>query len=152
MTTLAHWTARRWMAASLGAVATALVVGLPTDVIPNPVFGRPVDPTWWSYPALAVTAVLGGLLFATYVRELPDPAASDDLDRPATTGSLGGLLSFFAVGCPTCNKLVVLAIGASGALDWFAPLQPLLAVSSIVLLGWAVRTRLRGDLTCRAAV
>lgn len=147
---LRTWSTRRWAAAAVGGIVTALLVGLPTDVIPNPVFGRPVDVTWWSYPVLVVTAVLGGLLIATYVRE-PGAPVEDELDRPGTTGGLGGLLSFFAVGCPTCNKLVVVALGTTGALDWFAPAQPLLAVASIVLLTWALRTRLRGQVACRIA-
>jgi hypothetical protein len=144
------WSRRRWTAAALGAVVTALVVGVPTDVIPNPVFGRPVEVTWWSYPVLIVTAVLGGLLLATYVRD-DDGVPHEELDRPGRAGGLGGLLSFFAVGCPTCNKLAVIALGSTGALDWFAPAQPLLAVGSIVLLGWALRARLRGEIACRIA-
>jgi hypothetical protein len=120
-------------------------------VIPNPVFGRPVDVTWWSYPVLVVTAALGGLLVATYTRNpdrLDDP---DALDRPAHTGGAAGLLSFFAVGCPTCNKLVVLALGSTGALDWFAPAQPILAAVSLVLLGAALRARLRSSVACPIA-
>ena len=46
---------------------------------------------------------------------------------------MGSMLSLFAVGCPICNKLVVMAVGVSGALNWFAPLQPLLAGGSLVL-------------------
>lgn len=156
---LLHWSPRRWATALVAAMVVALAVGLPTDVIPNPVFGRPVEVTWWSYPILIVTAVLGGLLIATYVRE-PIPggdaaaaAIADDqeLDRPGRAGGLGGLLSFFAVGCPTCNKLVVVALGSTGALDWFAPAQPILAVASIVLLAWALRARLRGEVACSIA-
>lgn len=156
MSELRTWPVRRWVTAAVAAVAVALAVGLPTDVIPNPVFGRPVDVTWWSYPTLVATAVLGGLLAATYVdvgtgRAATDggvPAPGDELDRPGRTGGLGGLLSFFAVGCPTCNKLVVVAIGSTGALDWFAPAQPLLAVASIGLLAWALRARLAGATAC----
>ena len=155
---LATWPLRRWTTAFGAALVVALAVGLPTDVIPNPVFGRPVDVTWWSYPVLIVTAVLGGLLVATYVR-LPDtqPASGplhddeDELDTPGKAGGLGGLLTFFAVGCPTCNKLAVVALGSTGALDWFAPAQPMLAVLSLVLLGWALRARLRGASVCRIA-
>lgn len=149
------WSPRRWISAVVGALVTALLVGLPTDVIPNPVFGRPIDVTWWSYPVLVVTAVLGGMLIATYVREPDAPSADDlvevDLDRPGKTGGIGGLLSFFAVGCPTCNKLVVVALGSTGALDWFAPAQPILAIASIVLLAWALRARLHGQVACRIA-
>ena len=50
-----NWRQRHWLTAIVGAVAVALAVGLPTDVIPNPLFGRPVDVTWWSYPSLAIT-------------------------------------------------------------------------------------------------
>jgi hypothetical protein len=148
---LRTWSVRRWASAVVAALATALLVGLPTDVIPNPVFGRPVDVTWWSYPVLVLTSVLGGLLVATYVREPGGPTTDEELDRPGRTGGVGGLLSFFAVGCPTCNKLVVVALGTTGALDWFAPAQPLLAVASIVLLAWALRARLRGQVACRMA-
>lgn len=149
---MANWSARQWMTALVAAVLVTLAVGLPTDVIPNPVFGRPVDVTWWSYPVLVVTAVLGGLLAATYVRE-PDAsnAVEDEIDRPGRAGGLGGLLSFFAIGCPTCNKLVIVAIGSTGALDWFAPAQPVLAILSIALLGWALRVRLDNDVACRIA-
>ena len=148
MDELASWPLRRWSTALVAAVVVTLAVGLPTDVIPNPVFGRPVDVTWWSYPVLIVTAVLGGLLAATYVRV---DQTDEQLDTPGKAGGLGGLLSFFAVGCPTCNKLAVVALGSTGALDWFAPAQPILAVLSLVLLGWAVRARLRSATVCRIA-
>ena len=156
MDAMSRWGARQWTTAVVGALAVTLAVGIPTDVIPNPVFGRPVDVTWWSYPVLILTAVLGGLLAATYVRAdngeaADDDIAADELDAPGKAGGLGGLLSFFAVGCPTCNKLIVLAIGTTGALDWFAPAQPLLAAASLVLLGWALRTRLRTTDRCRIA-
>lgn len=152
MDALADWPFRRWATAVVAAVVVALAVGLPTDVIPNPVFGRPVDVTWWSYPILIVTAVLGGLLVATYVRaDGPEPVADDQLDTPGKAGGLGGLLSFFAVGCPTCNKLAVVALGSTGALDWFAPAQPVLAVLSVIVLGWALRARLRSADACRIA-
>lgn len=142
---LRRWDVRRWWVAALAALATALVIGLPTDVVPNPVFGRPVEVTWWSGPVLAVTAVLGGLLAATYVRS---DRSVEELDRPARVGSIGGLLGFFAVGCPVCNKLVVIALGTTGALELFAPVQPLLAVASIAVLAVALRARLRSTRTC----
>ncbi len=132
-----------------------LLVGLPTDVVPNPVFGRPVDVTWWSYPVLVVTGVLGGLLAATYVRDdrwvtidSTGAAAAVADERAARRGSAAGLLSFFAVGCPVCNKLVVVALGTAGARRWFEPVQPLLAVGSIVLMAVALRTRLRRATAC----
>jgi len=142
---LRAWKAERWWFAAAAALVSALAIGLPTDVIPNPVFGRqgtPVEP--WAVPVLVMTAALSGLLFATYLRRGDDA----DLDRPGRVGSFGGLLSFFAVGCPICNKLVVIAIGTSGALTWFAPVQPYLGVVALVLLAWALRVRLRAEVAC----
>ncbi|HAN71778.1 MAG TPA: hypothetical protein DCQ36_09365 [Actinobacteria bacterium] len=151
-TALRTWSSRRWWVAVGTGILTMLLVALPTAVIPNPIFGRAIETTWWSYPVVVLTGILGGLLIATYVKE-PAPFAQDAesgelADRPLTLGAVGGLVSFFAVGCPVCNKLVLIALGTSGAISWFAPLQPLMAVASIVLMGWALRARLRGEISC----
>jgi hypothetical protein len=142
------WTRRRWLAAIGTSVATTLVVAIPTAMIPTPVFGREVAVTWWSWPVLIVTAVLSGLVFATYVREPGDARATSDLDTPSRFSVAGGMLTFFAVGCPVCNKIVLLALGASGALTWFAPIQPLIAVLAVGLLGYSLRVRLAGEKAC----
>lgn len=51
--------------------------------------------------------------------------------------------AFLAIGCPICNELVVAALGVSGALTVFAPIQPLIGAASVgllgVTLGWRVR-------------
>lgn len=158
-----EWSRRRWAAAALTTVVAFLALGVPTAVVPNPVFGRGIEPTRWSLPVLAITAVLVGLVLATYVRE-PEPAGipaggprSDDarllpLDEVPPEGTrrlgVGGLLSFLAIGCPTCNKLVLIALGSSGAVTWFAPIQPVLAVGGVVLLGWTLRRRLATEASC----
>jgi len=148
--TLRTWSYRHLLVAGVAAVLVALAIGLPTDVIPNPVFGRPVPVTWWSYPTLAITAILGGLLAATYVSDRAGaPTSLDDMDAPTRRGGVAGALSFFAVGCPVCNKLVIVALGTTGARLWFEPIQPALAVASIVLLAWALRSRLRSSSTCK---
>jgi hypothetical protein len=149
-----RWPRRRWAIAVVGGVVTGLIVALPTAVIPTPVFGREIGVTWWSYPVVLATAVLGGLLIATYVRpgriddgaaDVPEP---EELDRASKLGLAGATVSFFAVGCPVCNKLVLLALGASGAVTWFAPIQPYLALVSVVLMVVALRVRLRGEVAC----
>ena len=143
------WTARRWITAAAAAVITALVVALPTAMIRNPIFGREIPTTRWAWPVLVGTSVLSGLIVATYVRDpgIASPTATT-VDR---RGAAGGLLTFFAVGCPVCNKLALLALGYSGALKWFAPVQPFLAVAGLALLLWALRARLRGQLACPTA-
>ena len=144
-----RWSARRWGAAALGTVTVALLIGLPTVMIPNPVFTRMEPVTAWNRPVWLLTSVLAGLLLATYVRESDAPEADPDPDAPTRRGTVAGFLGYLAVGCPVCNKLVVLALGTSGALSWFAPLQPLLAAASVGLLVWALRTRLRTAAACR---
>lgn len=137
------WPPQRWMVAAAVAAAYVLAVGVPTDLVPNPVFGREIPPTWWSGPALAVSAVLTGLLAGTYVA-----AGSLGPDAEARRGVTGGFLNFFAVGCPVCNKAVLLALGSAAAVTWFEPLQPLLQLAAMGLLAWAVDARLRASSAC----
>ncbi len=145
---MASWGVRRWVAATAGAVVTALAIGLPTEIVPNPWFRRMMPVEWWNVPVWLATAVLAGLLLATYVRDDRAGTAAEDADTAATRGGIGGMLAFFAVGCPVCNKLVVLALGTSGAMSWFAPVQPVFAIAALVLLAVALRSRLRGERAC----
>ena len=58
------------------------------------------------------------------------------------------MLGWFAVGCPVCNKIALVVLGYTGALTYFAPLQPVLAVLSVVLLLVVVVVRLKGQFSC----
>ncbi|MER7053587.1 MULTISPECIES: hypothetical protein [unclassified Streptomyces] len=145
---LASWRPAQWAAATAGAALTAVLVGVPTAVVPSPFFGRTVPVQWWNYPVLAATAALAGLVLATFVR-LPGAADPPRADGPGSRlGPLGGLLSFLAVGCPVCNKLVLLLLGSSGALTYWAPLQPVVAVASLALLAEAALRRLSTAEAC----
>jgi hypothetical protein len=42
----------------------------------------------------------------------------------------------------------LLLLGYAGALQWFAPVQPYLAVVALVLMAWALRERLAGERAC----
>ncbi|MFC4603441.1 hypothetical protein [Rhodococcus kronopolitis] len=116
---------------------TVIAVGVPTDIIDTPFFGREVPVRWWEYPVLAATAILTALWFGLR------PVAQE---RRPTGAAAGVVLAVFAVGCPVCNKIVLLAIGTSGALGFWAPLQPVLAVISLALLTVAVVLRRRQSL------
>jgi hypothetical protein len=130
---------RATLYAALGAAVTALAIGIPTDVIPNPVFGRPmVDVRPQDYVFLALTAAMAGILAASYA--FPRARACSTEQGKAT---LSGLFTFLAVGCPTCNKVIVLLLGTSGALTFFEPLQPLLGLASLGLLAVAIWVRWR---------
>ncbi len=118
------------------AAAYLVVIGIPTAIIANPLFHRMIPAGTWNYLAWAVPAALFGPLMATYLVAWPQACR---VDRRL---GAGGLLSFLAVGCPVCNKLVVLAVGMSGAIHYFGPLQPFLAVISAGLLTIALWSRL----------
>ena len=141
---LRAWPRRRWLVATGTALATYLLIALPTDLIPNPVFGREIAPTVWSYWALAASAVLSGLVTATYVAT-PD---AEPRAKESRLGMAGAFVTFFAVGCPVCNKLVLLALGYTGAIQFFEPIQPYLAAGAIALLGWALVARVRREDSC----
>lgn len=144
LSVLLAWPLRRWLSAAGAALAFALVVAVPTDLVDTPVFGREIPPTWWAWPSLILSSVLGGLLVATYVSAPAQP----DVASTRRGGWVGGMLTYFAVGCPVCNKLVLLALGSAGAITWFEPVQPVLQVLAIALLAWALRKRLLGELSC----
>lgn len=150
---LRAWDRRRRLTALVMTVVGVVVVAVPTDLIDTPVFGREVPPTWWAWPALLTSAALAGLLVATYVRDAdaPPPPADEvpEEDRRSRFwGGAGGLLTFFAVGCPVCNKLVLIALGTSGAMTYFEPVQPVLSLGALALLVWALTRRLRGQVAC----
>lgn len=146
MMTMRQWATWRTLALGGGlGLGTLLLAGLPTDVIPNPWFTRmtPVRPQ--DYAFLAATTVLAAALGATYAL----PAACPF--QPAKY-SVGTYLSVLGIGCPICNKIVVLLLGVSGALTYFQPVQPLLALGSIALLGYALVLRVRAVRTPLSAM
>lgn len=153
------WTPRQALVAVAATVAFGTLLGLTTVLIPNSFFVRDIAPVWWNYPVWVLTSVFCGMLVATYVRG--GAAATTDADasleapaerRVQRFGLGGGVLAWFAVGCPVCNKLALLALGYSGALTWFAPLQPFLALGALLLTGIALVWRLRGQVSCPVPV
>lgn len=146
--TLRTWTPRHLAVAAAVALGVGALIGVATVLIPNPVFTREIAPVWWNYPVWILTSLLSGLLAATYVRPPEgldeDPSAS----RSSRLGLAGGALAWFAVGCPVCNKLALVALGYSGAITYFAPVQPYLAVAALGLTGVALLLRLRNQSWC----
>lgn len=153
LSALLTWRPRRWIAAILGGLASFLILGASTAVIANPVFGRSIAPTDWAMEVLVITSVLSGLLFATYVRNeslaASGAAASlEKADKGSRIGTAGGLLAYLAIGCPVCNKIVLIALGSTGAVQFFAPIQPYLGAVGIGLLAFALLFRLNRESSC----
>jgi hypothetical protein len=124
--------------AAAGAALCAIALGIPTAIIPNPVFHRIIEAGPSNYFFWASTSVVTGALLATYA--LPRGLK----DRAAKAGGGGGLLAYLAVGCPLCNKAVVALLGTSGAVTVFQPIQPLLGALGLILASIALAVRLRG--------
>lgn len=129
--------ARFVIVALLAACLYLAVIAIPTAMIANPLFRRMTPPTVWSWVFWIAPALLFGPLVASYLVDGPWRRCPL-LERKTLTG---GVLSFLAVGCPICNKVVVAILGVSGALSYFAPLQPLLGALSVGLLGYALWIR-----------
>jgi hypothetical protein len=144
LTRLTDSTAGRAARYGLGAAAlTLLAIGLPAALIDNPVFARQLPARPLDYLVLGLTVLLAGAIGATYAWPVACPTQERKLFG-------GGLLAFLAVGCPTCNKLAVLLLGASGAIALFEPVQPLLAVAGLALLAAGLWLRLRAIAAARA--
>jgi hypothetical protein len=143
---------------ALWAIGSGLVFGIVTAIIPNPVFGRSVAPTTFAIWTWLLSAPLMGLVMATYTARAATPESPIELVPPETTataerrttalGSIAGLGAFLAIGCPVCNKIALLLLGASGAMSVYAPIQPFIGLASLALLGvtaaWRLRLRASG--------
>jgi hypothetical protein len=131
---------------------TLLAFGVVAAIIPNPVFGRGTPPEPFAVAIWLASAPLIGLLMATYFAPLPAtgpvPLATSARRDGTTLGTLGGVAAFLAIGCPTCNKIALVLLGASGAGSMFGPIQPVIGAASLALLAgtlvWRIRLRARG--------
>ncbi len=141
--------ARFWLAAAAITLLALVVLGAPAGIMPNPFFIRTIPTRFSDVLFLLLSAPLIGLTLATYVVR---PHAAGHADRGTTRVGLGGLVAYFAIACPVCNKIVLVALGVSGALNVYAPLQPIIGVISTVLLGatlvWRLRQVQRGCVRC----
>jgi hypothetical protein len=150
-------TLRFWGMAVVGTSGSLLLLGIPAALIPNPVFGRQIEAEPFAYVVWFASAILAGLIVADWLVPAPSrdgPEPHRDAAGEAGLG-LGGLVAFLAIGCPICNKIVLVLLGTTGALQLFAPIQPLLGAASVALLAgtlaWRLRARARGCVRCVAA-
>lgn len=151
--------------AAVATVGSLLAFGLVSAIIPNPVFGREIPPEPFAIAVWLISAPLMGVILATYLAppaavpvalgsgpaggspdSPPQPDAAEQ--RRSLLGYAGGFAAFLAIGCPVCNKIALVALGTSGALTVWAPLQPIVGAASLVLLAgtvaWRLRVRVRG--------
>jgi hypothetical protein len=148
--------ARLLLAAGAATVGALLLFGLGVGIIPNPLISRMIEPEPFAIATWIASAPLVGIVAATYIVPPRGSTATEIVElgggslRDGTAlGTVGSVATFFAIGCPLCNKIALVLLGTSGAMSIFAPIQPLLAAVSLVLLAGTVLWRL--DLRARGA-
>jgi hypothetical protein len=104
--TTIHSRARPGTAAVMATLATAAMIAIATDVVPNPWFARQIPVRTSDVVVLAALSVLTGALAATYT-----------------------LAGHSGPSTPR-NKIVVRLLGHPGATSWFEPLQPALVAAA----------------------
>jgi hypothetical protein len=133
--TLGLFGPRAWLMAAGAAAAALVLIGVPADLIDTQWFVRMIPARPQDYVIWAASAVLVGLIAGTFTLPAPEGDEGKTLS--------GGALTYLAVGCPICNKLIIMLLGVSGALTFFAPVQLYLGLASLGLLAWTLRLRAR---------
>ena len=133
--TLRFYGPKGWIVAGGGAIGASLALGVLSAIIDNPFFIRMIPVRAEDYVIWIVTSMLLGLVLGTFA------ISSVKGNGGKALGS--GILTYLAVGCPICNKLVILFLGISGALAYFEPVQLYMGIGSVILLGWTLLLRAR---------
>lgn len=93
LTALSLWTPRHVLAAVMATVGVALIIGLSSVLIPNPIFGRGIPPVWWNYQVWILTSIFSGMLIATYV-------STDRSDAGPQRSAIWDWLAEYSPGSP----------------------------------------------------
>jgi hypothetical protein len=128
---------RFWGASLVWSLGIAVLIGVPAVLIPNALFRSMAPTRWWDFVLWGVTALLSGAVLAS--RALPGATTCKVEGRAVSSCAL----TFLAVGCPVCNKIVVSLVGTSGALAYFAPMQPVIGSISVGILALALHRALQ---------
>lgn len=118
----------------LTTVGTALLFGVVTGLLPNPIYVRMVPRTAPDYLFLGSTAVLLGI----YATQRTRARIDRDDDGVAALGVVGGVLAF---GCPVCNAVLLALFSGSAIMTYFDPLRPFVGLLTVGLLGGLVYYR-----------
>ena len=125
-------TLRFWIIGIVSSIVFFFVFGIPTNVIPNPLFTRMVSRTVLDYVFLVSSSVLLGAYLGVHLYKKNQ---SKKCTTATYSGAIGSILAF---GCPVCNKLLVLLFGATALLTYFEPYRHMLGFASIAMLGGAL--------------
>src|SRR5260370_31582097 len=115
---------RFWSLSALYTAGSALLLGVPTLLVPNHLFSRTVPTSPQDYVIWIVSALLlGPLLALMTLYPMPSPKAALGKRSLAGSGRAfgGAVVSFFFVGLPCVHKLGGRVPGPGGASPLFIP-------------------------------
>ena len=119
----------------IGATSGAalfLIFGIVTDLIPNPWFIRMVEKAPLDYFFLTASSVLlGGYVAVHFYKKTISK-------KGKVAAYTGGVASFLGFGCVLCNKILLLLLGAAGALTYVEPYRPFIGFAGLGLMVYAV--------------
>jgi hypothetical protein len=128
----------------LGATYSAPATRATTATLSTPLAATRATTATLSTPLAATRATRATLSMPLAI----DRAAAANRRQGTTLGTAASVGAFLAIGCPVCNKVALVLLGAGGAMTVFAPLQPLIGAASLMLLAgtlaWRFRLRVRG--------
>ena len=136
---------RFWILSLLYMLGAAAVIGVPTVLIPTPFFARMTPTSLRDYVIWALSVpLLGPLLALTTLYPVSDVRETlRHIGNGNWRAGVGGTLSLLSVGCPVCNKIVVVVLGVTGAMTLFDPLRPALGVAALGVLAVTLTLRIR---------
>jgi len=137
------WSAGQWRLATAVSVAAFFVIGEIGQTLPPENTGRMYPVEWWNWATLFASAVLIGLIAATFVT----PGSRRRGFAGAGSGS-AGTVAAIAMACPVCSPLAIPLLGTGGALAFLTPDRGWVALGSVVLLALTLLLRLRASTTC----
>jgi hypothetical protein len=117
------------------SLAALLVFGIPTSLIPNPIFSRMIPSLPLDYVFLIITSLLVGAYAALHFYGKQAAPFKKAEKATAYSGLLGSIVAF---GCPLCNKVFVMALGSSTILNYIEPYRPIIGTVGAAAMGLAV--------------
>lgn len=144
-TTLAQprwWSPGQWRLAAAVSVVAFLVIGEVGQTLPPESAGRMYPIEWWNWVTLVASAVLIGLIAATFA------VPGGRRGRAGAGAGSAGTVAAIVMACPVCSPLAIPLLGAGGLLAFLVPDRGWLALASVVLLVVTLLLRLRAATTC----
>lgn len=135
------WSAGQWRLAAAVSVFAFLIIGEIGETLPPESVGRVYPVEWWNWTTLVASAVLLGLIAATFA------VPGGRVLTGAGSGS-AGTVAAIVMACPVCSPLAIPLLGTGGLLAFLVPARGWLALASVVLLALTLLLRLRASTTC----